>query len=201
MRVTAARFETAATTLAGLPAAGLPEVAVAGRSNVGKSSFVNVLLGRRGLARTSRTPGRTRQLNFFVVNEVFRLVDFPGFGYAAGPEAERRSWGQVIEGYLRLRTTLCGVLVLVDVRRGMQADEEMLLDFLEHVERASALVVTKFDKVGRGVGARTLAAVRGGRDVPTIGFSATAPIGRAEVWRVVHAWLAAGPRGTPEGDA
>ena len=101
MRITAARFESAAARPGQEPAAGPPEVAIAGRSNVGKSSFINALLGRRGLARTSSTPGRTRQLNFFLVNDRFRMVDLPGYGFAVGPERERAAWGPLVETYLR----------------------------------------------------------------------------------------------------
>ena len=116
MRVTSARFETAAGRPGQEPAPGLPEIAIAGRSNVGKSSFINALLARRGLARTSGTPGRTRQLNFFVVNDRFRIVDLPGYGFAVGPEREREAWGPLVETYLRERATLGGVVVLVDAR-------------------------------------------------------------------------------------
>src|SRR4029079_8188625 len=105
-------------------------MALAGRSNVGKSSFINSLLGRRGLARTSRTPGRTRQINFFVVNERLRVVDLPGYGFAVGPESEREAWGPLVETYLRERTTLCGVVVLVDARRGLDGEGIELLGFL-----------------------------------------------------------------------
>src|ERR671937_145933 len=119
MRVTAARFLGAAATPGGGPPPGPPEVAVAGRSNVGKSSLINTLVGRRGLARTSATPGRTRQLNFFAVNE-FVLVDLPGYGFAVGSEAERRAWGPLVETYLAERPTLRGVALVVDVRRGVE---------------------------------------------------------------------------------
>src|SRR5215813_4395535 len=107
-----------AAAAGGEPPAGLPEVAIAGRSNVGKSSLINTLTGRRALARTSATPGRTRQINFFLLNEAFSLVDLPGYGFAVGPEVERRAWGPLVEGYLRSRRTLRGVLLVVDVRRG-----------------------------------------------------------------------------------
>ena len=129
MRVTEARFLGAATRPGGEPPPALPEVAIAGRSNVGKSSLLNSLLQRRGLARTSATPGRTRQLNFFVVNERFALVDLPGYGFAVGPERERLGWGPLVEGYLRGRPTLRGVVLIVDVRRGLEAEETQVLDF------------------------------------------------------------------------
>jgi GTP-binding protein len=195
VRITAAHFVGAATTPKRLPPGGPPEIAVTGRSNVGKSTFLNVLLNRRGLARTSRTPGRTRQLNFFAVNDdAFRFVDLPGFGYAAGPAAERREWGPLIEAYLTGRATLCGALLLVDVRRGLQEDETLLLDFLAHHAIPSALIVTKVDKVGRGGTARVLAEVARGRALPVVGFSSLVRRGRVETWRIVRGWLDAAPR-------
>lgn len=189
MKITAATFVGAATSLRRLPAAGPPEIAVGGRSNVGKSSFLNMLLGRRGLARTSRTPGRTRQLNFFEVNRAFRIVDLPGYGFAVGPEDERRGWGPLVEGYLRDRATLVGMLMLVDVRRGPEDEEWELRRFLEHVEVPHALVVTKLDKLGRGAATTALRALRASWPGSVIGASAQTGAGRAEAWRVVRGWL------------
>jgi GTP-binding protein len=197
VRVTAARFLGAAAVPGGGPAPGPPEIAVAGRSNVGKSSFLNTLLGRRGLARTSRTPGRTRQLNFFLVNERFTLVDLPGYGFAVGPEAERQAWGPLVEGYLRGRPTLRGVVVLVDVRRGIEADEEELLAFLRAVGLPAAVVATKLDKLGRGARPAALAALGrrlGAAETALVAFSARSGEGREAVWEVLRRWLAAPPR-------
>lgn len=189
MKVTAATFVGAATSARRLPPAGPPEVAVGGRSNVGKSSFLNMLLGRRGLARISRTPGRTRQLNFFDVDGALRIVDLPGYGFAVGPEAERRAWGPLVETYLRERETLVGMLVLIDVRRGIQAEEWQLREFLDAVDVPSALVVTKCDKVGRGATATAVRALR--REWPgvVIASSATRGAGRQETWRVIGGWV------------
>src|SRR5881409_1834374 len=121
MKVIAARFLGAAATPGGGPPPGPPEVAIAGRSNVGKSALINALVGRRGLARTSRTPGRTRQLNFFALDARLVLVDLPGYGFAVGPEAERRAWKPLVETYLGERPTLRGVLLVVDARRALAA--------------------------------------------------------------------------------
>ena len=142
-----ARFVTSAAQPSDFPPPSLPEVAVVGRSNVGKSSLINALVGQPDLARTSRTPGRTRLINWFAIDERFHLVDLPGYGYAEVSQAMRDSWRPLIEGYLAERQTLAGVLLLIDIRRGAQ-DEE--LDFAPWLaERAMPVVValTKSDKL------------------------------------------------------
>jgi GTP-binding protein len=187
LRVGAASFLGAASRPGHYPPLGAAEIAVGGRSNVGKSSFLNALLGRRGLVRTSRTPGRTRQVNFFAVGEALRLVDLPGYGFATGPATERASWGPLIEDYLATRPTLRGALVLVDVRRGLEADDAQLLTYLAHVELAAAVVVTKVDKLARGAAARAIAAVTA--PVPVLPFSARTGAGRDAVWGLLRAWL------------
>jgi len=191
VRITAARFEGAAARPGTGPAAGPPEIAIAGRSNVGKSSLLNAVLGRRGLARTSSTPGRTRQINFFLVNERFRLVDLPGYGFAVGPEAERRAWGPLVERYLRERETLCGVIVIVDLRRGLESEEIELLAFLADVGRPAALVATKADKLRRGAATTAIRKLEGtaGRAVPVIAFSSRTGDGRERFWEIVRTWL------------
>lgn len=191
-RVGAASFLGAASRPGRYPPLGGAEIAVAGRSNVGKSSFLNALLGRRGLVRTSRTPGRTRQVNFFAVGETLRLVDLPGYGFATGPLAERTSWGTLIEDYLASRATLRGVLVLVDVRRGLEADDEQLLGYLSHVDLAAAVIVTKVDKLARATAARAVGAVAA--PVPVLPFSARTGTGRDAVWGLIRSWLDAPAR-------
>ena len=192
MRVTEARFLGAATRPGAEPPPSLPEVAIAGRSNVGKSSLLNSLLQRRGLARTSATPGRTRQLNFFVVNEKFVLVDLPGYGFAVGPERERIGWGPLVEGYLRGRPTLRGVVLIVDVRRGLEAEEMQVLDFAAAVGLPAVVVATKLDKLSRSQAGAALARLAGPSAV--IGFSARSGEGRDALWRVVAGWIGAPPR-------
>jgi GTP-binding protein len=144
-----ARFITSAAESKQFPPENLPEIAVVGRSNVGKSSLINVLTGQDGLARTSRTPGRTRLVNWFEIDGKFHLVDLPGYGYAEVSRAMRESWRPLIENYLSERKTLAGVLLLIDVRRGVQ-DEE--LDFVPWLEaRGTPIVValTKADKLAK----------------------------------------------------
>jgi GTP-binding protein len=149
MKPVAARFVVSASKLAEFPAPTLPEIAVVGRSNVGKSSLINALTGHDGLARTSRTPGRTRLVNWFEIDQRFHLVDLPGYGYAEVSRDLRDSWKPLIEGYLTQRPTLAGVLLLIDIRRGVQ-DEE--LDFIPWLDaRATPVVVTltKADKLAK----------------------------------------------------
>lgn len=142
-------FVTSAASPKDFPPPTLPEVAVVGRSNVGKSSLINALVGQEGLARTSRTPGRTQLINWFAVDAQpkFHLVDLPGYGYAKVPGAMKDSWKPLIESYLSKRTSLAGVLLLVDIRRGPEVEE---LDFVPWLaERGVQLVValTKADKL------------------------------------------------------
>ena len=165
MRITAARFLGAAGPTGGAPPPGPPEIAIGGRSNVGKSSLINCLVGRRGLARASQTPGRTRQLNFFLLNERFAIVDLPGYGFAVGPEAEQRAWGPLVDGYLRERPTLRGFVLVVDARRGVETEEEQVLAFAADAG-LPAVVAARGGAAGMARGARAadriLGADRGG---------------------------------------
>lgn len=196
MRITAARFLGAAGPTGGAPPPGPPEIAIAGRSNVGKSSLINALVGRRGLARTSGTPGRTRQLNFFLLNERFALVDLPGYGFAVGPEEEQRAWGPLVEGYLRERPTLRGLVLVIDARRGVETEEDQVLAFAAAAGLRVAVAATKLDKLARGAAQTRITGLQGwlaGR-APLVGFSARTGEGRVALWRVVEGWIAGPPR-------
>ena len=132
------------------PRDGLPEVAVIGRSNVGKSSFINALTGRRKLARTSARPGKTRRIHFYRLEDAMYLVDLPGYGYAAVAKSERASWRPMVEGYLRgTREALRGVILLGDLRRGLEVEEIELLEFFDSEGIPAKLVWTKADKLKR----------------------------------------------------
>jgi GTP-binding protein len=196
VKITAARFLGAAAAPGDEPPPGPPEIAIAGRSNVGKSALLNCLVGRRGLARISGTPGRTRQLNFFLVNESLVLVDLPGYGFAVGPEAERRAWRPLVETYLRERPTLRGAALVVDLRRGLEDDEETLLAYLAGQAVPAAVVATKLDKLGRGAQRAALGRLeaRLAGTVPLLGFSAHSGEGRDALWRLFGTWLAVRPR-------
>ena len=154
-RVASATFEQSASGRHDAPPEDLPEIAVSGRSNVGKSSLFNAFVGQRGLARVSRTPGRTQLLNFFRVRLVhpreepveFRWVDLPGYGFAKVPVSIRESFGPMIEGYLSGRTTLRGMLLLVDARRGLEEEEHELVEFANAHHRPVLVAATKIDKM------------------------------------------------------
>ena len=128
----------------------IPEVALAGRSNVGKSSFINTLLNRKNLARTSGKPGKTQLLNFFNIDDKLRLVDVPGYGYARVSKKEREKWGRMIEEYLTSRENLKAVVSLVDFRHEPSADDVQMYEFLKYYEIPVILVATKADKIPRG---------------------------------------------------
>ncbi len=136
--------------LDGLPDPGLPEIAFAGRSNCGKSSLLNALTGRRALARTSNTPGRTQQLNFFVLGEKLWLVDMPGYGYARASKTDIAAWTQTVRDYLRGRPTLRRLCVLIDGRHGIKANDEEMMAMLDAAAVSYQIVLTKVDKLSAG---------------------------------------------------
>lgn len=131
------------------PPSSLPEIAFAGKSNVGKSSLINTLTRRKGLARTSNTPGRTQSINFYCVNDRLYLVDLPGYGYAKVPIIVKKSWRHMVETYLRTRSNLASVIVILDIRRDPTESDMDLLRWLEHYGIPPILVLTKADKLSR----------------------------------------------------
>jgi GTP-binding protein len=188
MKIVRAEFRAAATAPANVPSAVHPEVAMAGRSNVGKSSLLNAMTGRRGLARTSRTPGCTRGLLFYDVNDAFTLVDLPGYGYASRSQTERTAWKKLVERFLSTRQELAGVLILIDARRGPEEEEHELAAYLDSVGLPYAFVATKTDKLKRSQLAQQLAKLR--RAVaPAIVLATSSDTGSGmdEVWRWVRA--------------
>jgi GTP-binding protein len=183
-----ADFVAGAARLDRLPPASLPEIAFAGRSNVGKSALLNRLVNRRGLARVSKTPGRTQQINFFAVDERLLLVDLPGYGFARVPLAVKADWRRLVEGYLTGRRTLRAVVVLVDVRRGIVEDDARLLDFLAAHGIAALLVATKIDKLSRDARRRSLDAMAQQRPgIAPMPFSSVTGEGAAALWAAVRA--------------
>jgi GTP-binding protein len=194
MIIYSATFVSSAPSLAACPASALPEIAFAGRSNVGKSSLVNTLLNRKGLVRTSSTPGRTQLLNFFAVNDLLHFVDLPGYGFARAPRAVRERWQPMIRNYLAGRANLKAVVWLLDVRRDPSDEDLRFLDWLEEAERPTIPVVTKVDKLSRNELARRLTAISRStgleRELFTT-FSAMTREGVAEVWARIEAAIEA----------
>ena len=145
-----AEIVLSAVSKAQYPQDDMPEIALAGRSNVGKSSFINTLLGRKNLARTSSKPGKTQQLNFYNIDDKLRFVDVPGYGYAKVSKTERAKWGKMIEEYLTSRENLRAVVSLVDLRHDPSADDVQMYEFLKYYEIPVIVVATKADKIPRG---------------------------------------------------
>ena len=188
MIIKSATFVKSATRTEHYPAAVRPEVAFAGRSNVGKSSLINCLVNRRRLVKTSGTPGRTQLINFFDVNDSLYLVDLPGYGYARVPLNVQRAWGPMIEAYLSGRATLKAVVLIMDIRRIPRQAEIELLDRLMRQSLAVLPVLTKADKLSRlrQQQQRRLAAGILGIDTgELILFSAKSGQGRTDVWKAV----------------
>lgn len=178
-----AGFATAATDASHLPNLPFPEVAFAGRSNVGKSSLLNRLVNRRNLARVSKTPGRTQQINFFVVDERVVFVDLPGYGFARVPADVQQAWKALVEGYLSARRGLLAVCVLVDVRRGVEPDDARLLEYLRALGISAFVAITKVDKLARGPRLQRCREIaRSLSGVPIVATSAATGEGMAEVW-------------------
>ena len=178
------------------PDSPLPEVAFAGRSNVGKSSLLNSLVRRKSFARVSRTPGRTREINFFRVNNEFVLVDLPGYGYARISKEKKSEWRPMIESYLRRTTQLRGIVLLLDIRREPSEDDRAMLDFLAEVEVPTIVALTKTDKLSKAAArersgeiARTLAL----ESEQIIPFSAQTGEGRVELLEAITTLVGVAP--------
>lgn len=181
------------------PEPTLPEIAFAGRSNVGKSSLLNTLVRRKAFARVSRTPGRTREINFFNVNNQFVLADLPGYGYAKISKERKAAWKPQIEGYLKNTPVLAGVVQLLDIRRDPSEDDMAMLDFLAEVELPTIVVLTKSDKLTRAGAIERVAAIRKDLSLEpdqTIPFSSSTGEGRDELAEALVALLDA-VRGEP----
>ena len=185
-----AQFILSAAAPSDFPADGLPEVALVGRSNVGKSSVLNQLVGIKKLAAVSWTPGRTQLINFFRVEERFSLVDLPGYGFARVPVAVRRRWETLVSKYLFERSELRLVLLVVDARREPLASDQQVLKLLNDSGMSYALIATKSDKLSRAAMARqrlrlhSVFAAEG--EIPFITFSAVTGEGRKEIWNVIE---------------
>jgi GTP-binding protein len=186
MKIENAEFMLGAASLTQLPREGLPEVALAGRSNVGKSSMLNKLTGRKKLARISRTPGKTRELNLYRIDNRMIIVDLPGYGFAKVPDRVKEEWGQLVEGYLNSREELAAIVHLVDSRHPPTRDDVQMSEWIKHYQVPALIAVTKVDKIARG---KRSAALRTVHDIlepdestPVVFFSAETGEGSKELW-------------------
>lgn len=184
------------------PETTLPEVAFSGRSNVGKSSLINALVRRKALARVSKTPGRTREIHFFGINDAFTLVDLPGYGYAKISKDRQAEWRPLIEGYLRGAPALRGIVQLLDVRRDPTDDDLQMFDLLADIGLPTLVCVTKVDKLSKaqvGKAVDSLALRLGLDPAQVIPFSAVTGAGRDELAEAVVSLVTAEPSAADEG--
>ena len=172
-----------------LPDTGRPEVAFAGKSNVGKSSLINSLVNRKALARTRAQPGKTQTINFYNINESIYLVDLPGYGYAKVPQSEKEKWGKMIERYLHTSKVLKAVFLLVDIRHDPSANDKMMYDWVVHNGYNPIIIATKMDKLKRSQIQKNLKAIKTGLNLRPgsimIPFSAETKQGRDEIWALI----------------
>ncbi|KAA9000383.1 YihA family ribosome biogenesis GTP-binding protein [Paenibacillus spiritus] len=190
MKVTSAEFRISAVGPGQYPEDGLPEIALAGRSNVGKSSLINRMINRKNLARTSSTPGKTQHMNYYLINEKLYLVDFPGYGYAKVSKTQRAAWGRMVEKYLSERETLKLVLLVVDLRHPPSADDKMMFDWLRHYSIPFCVVATKADKIPKTrwpkhikIMKEALGVLPGDR---FLSFSSELGLGKEELWTLIQ---------------
>ncbi|MDO7906903.1 ribosome biogenesis GTP-binding protein YihA/YsxC [Paenibacillus sp. JX-17] len=189
MKVTKADFIISAVRPNQFPEDGLPEIALCGRSNVGKSSLINRMINRKNLARTSSTPGKTQQLNYYLINDDIYFVDFPGYGYAKVSKTQRAAWGQMMENYLLEREPLKLVMQMIDMRHPPTKDDIMMYDWLKHHGLPVCVVTTKMDKIPRSRRAKHAKVIKEDLGLrpgdPFIQFSSEEGIGREELWAVI----------------
>ncbi len=188
MKILSAEFIKSATRPSEYPPGKIPEVAIAGKSNVGKSSLINTLVGRKHLAKTSSSPGRTQTINFFHVNGKISLVDLPGYGYAKAPMEIRRAWKPMVESYLQTREDIRLVILIIDARRGATTEDLALLDWLDYHNLPSLIVLTKTDKLSQIEKAKQKkmlaeSPLLSGR--PFVFFSAASGEGKEDLWKII----------------
>lgn len=197
MKITSAEFLKSAVWPTQYPPATMPEVAFVGRSNVGKSSLINTLVGRKNLAKTSNTPGRTQLINFFAINEKISFVDLPGYGFAKVPQSVKKDWSDMMEAYLKERPSLCLVVFILDIRRDPNDDDLSLRDWLTHDRIPYLYVLTKSDKLSNNqVIARKRAIEKTLQVSPEkkpILFSAKTQKGKTDIWDFLKNHLASIP--------
>ncbi|MFS0861756.1 ribosome biogenesis GTP-binding protein YihA/YsxC [Fredinandcohnia sp. 179-A 10B2 NHS] len=193
MKVTSAEIVISAVKPDQYPEVDLPEFALAGRSNVGKSSFINKMINRKALARTSSKPGKTQTLNFYLINELLHFVDVPGYGYAKVSKREREIWGKMIETYLTTREQLKAVVQIVDLRHPPSKDDVMMYEFVKHYDIPVIIIATKADKIPKGKWDKHLKVVRETLNLEPgdhlIKFSSETGLGKDEAWSVLKSYM------------
>ena len=176
-----------------IPDTGRPEVAFAGKSNVGKSSLINGLMNRKALARTSAQPGKTQTINFYNINEAMYLVDLPGYGYAKVSQSEKEKWGKMIERYLHTSKNLKAVFLLIDIRHDPSANDKMMYDWMVYQGFTPIIIATKLDKIKRSQIQKNVKAIREGLKVKPgtviIPFSSETKQGTDELWEVIDSFV------------
>ncbi|WP_045523466.1 ribosome biogenesis GTP-binding protein YihA/YsxC [Neobacillus niacini] len=193
MKVISSDIVISAVRPAQYPETELPEFALAGRSNVGKSSFINKMLNRKGLARISSKPGKTQTLNFYLINEILHFVDVPGYGYAKVSKSERAAWGKMIETYITSREQLRAVVLIVDLRHPPTQDDIMMYDFLKHYEIPCIVIATKADKIPRGKWQKYLKVTKDTLDLDEndqiVLFSSETGEGKDKAWSILQSYM------------
>ena len=190
MIIRSVNLETVCGVTSRLPENDKPEIAFAGKSNVGKSSLINALMNRKAYARTSAQPGKTQTINFYNINDTLYYVDLPGYGYAKVSQAEKEKWGRMIENYLKKSRQLRCVFLLVDIRHEPSANDKQMYDWVVHNGYRPVIIATKLDKIKRSQIQKQIKTVRTGlgigADVTVIPFSAETKQGREEIWTLVE---------------
>lgn len=193
MNLNNARYELTAVRPDQYPVTGLPEIAFVGRSNVGKSSIINALLNRRGLARKSATPGKTREINFYNIDDIFYLVDLPGYGYASVSKDKKTSWGAVVDTYLTTRKNLRAIFMLVDIRHDPSAEDVVMHEWIRHQGINRVIIANKVDKIPRAqikIKVQNISKALGlDAESICIPFSAEKKQGKDEAWKEINAFL------------
>lgn len=193
MKVNKAEIVISAVAEAQYPDDDLPEVVLLGRSNVGKSTFVNTLIERRSLARTSQQPGKTQTMNFYQINDLFRFVDMPGYGYAKASKSERDKWGKMIEKYLRQRENVVMIFQLIDSRHEPSEDDHLMYDWLVYYDLNPVIIGTKADKISKSNQKKSMNQIakalnlKSSREV--ILFSSETKLGKEEAWERMESIL------------
>lgn len=189
MIIKKSEYELSAVGKSQYPKDKFPEIALAGRSNVGKSSFINTMLGRKNLARTSSTPGKTRAINFYRFNDCYRFVDLPGYGYAKVSKKERESWGEIINEYLTNRDNLREVLLVVDSRHEPTSQDVMMYDWIREMGFKGLVIATKIDKIGKTILQKNIAIIKKKLEIEDkeliVSFSAMKREGIERAWNIL----------------